>query len=207
MRATTGATAPATVADDMDRTVHAGGTDGTDGTDGLEPGHRSGGARLAGVALIVVAAAFLAGSCWVFWSAGRGDEADLARERDQVMRAAAQQIATLNSMDAGNVDESLRRWLDVSTGPLHDELGRTRVQSRQQIQASGTGATGTVVGAAVTSLDRRAGSARLIASVRIEITRPGVATTVQRKRYEAGLSRTESGWKLTSLTALAAGAR
>ncbi|MFC5748185.1 hypothetical protein [Actinomadura rugatobispora] len=162
---------------------------------------------LACWALVATAALFLAWSCWTFWDMRQGEEQDTARDRDRAVTAAKQQIAVLNSMDARHLDQSLQRWQDSSTGPLHDELKRTRADSRQKIQKAGTSATGTVSDAALTALDHRTGSARVIATVRIEITRTGAAPTVQRKRYDAALTRTAAGWKLKSLTALPANAR
>ncbi|GAA2413427.1 hypothetical protein GCM10010191_23990 [Actinomadura vinacea] len=155
-------------------------------------------------ALVAAAALFLGWACWQFWDLRQGADQDMARDRDRAVVAAKQQIAELNSMDAKRIDQSLQRWQDSSTGALHEELKRTRADSRQKIQRAGTGATGTVSDAALTALDRRTGSARIIATVRIEITRPGAAPTVQRKRFDAALTRTAAGWKLKSLTALPA---
>ncbi|WP_395109276.1 hypothetical protein [Actinomadura sp. SCN-SB] len=169
-----------------------------------EPSRR--GTRLAW-ALVLAAAVFLGWSCWTYWDLRQGETQDMARDRDRVVIAAKQQIAALNTMDAKRIDQGLQSWLDASTGPLHDELRRTRDESRRSVQRSGTSATGTVSDAALTALDRRAGTARVIATVRIEITRPGAAATVQRRRYDAALTRTAEGWKLKSLTSLPAGTR
>jgi Mce-associated membrane protein len=178
---------------------------GGEGQDGRGPGRRW--PLIASWALLVASAVFLSWSCWMFVDMRLGGAQDMARDRDRAMTAAKQQIAALNTMDARRVDQGLRSWLDASTGPLHDELKRTAGRNRQQIQRSGTSATGTVSDAALTALDRRAGTARVIATVRIEISRPGAATTVQRKRFDAALTRTAEGWKLKSLTALPAGTR
>jgi Mce-associated membrane protein len=157
--------------------------------------------------LVVAAALFLGWACWSFWDMRQGDVQDMARDRDRVMVAAKQQLAALNTMDAKRVDQGLQSWLDASTGALQDELKRTRAENRQRIQRAGTSATGTVSDAAVTALDRRAGTARVIATVRIEISRPGAAATVQRNRYDVALTRTAGGWRLKSLTALPANTR
>ncbi|MFB4317886.1 hypothetical protein [Actinomadura sp. 21ATH] len=157
--------------------------------------------------LLALSIAFLGWSCWTFWDMRQGEPQDMARDRDQAVTAAKNQLAALNTMDAKRVDQGLQSWLDSSTGPLHDELKRTRPESRQKIQKAATTANGKVVDAALTALDRRSGSARIIATVRIEVTRPGAAPTVERKRYDAALARTAAGWKLKSLTALPANAR
>jgi Mce-associated membrane protein len=151
-------------------------------------------AALACWALVAAAALFLAWSCWTFFDMRQGAQQDTARDRDRAVTAARQQLAVLNSMDARHIDQSLQRWQDSSTGALHDELKRTRADSRTKIQKAGTSAVGTVSDAALTALDHRTGSARIIA-------------TVQRKRYDAALTRTAAGWKIKSLTALPANAR
>ncbi|MFD0684253.1 hypothetical protein [Actinomadura fibrosa] len=164
---------------------------------------------LIGWAAVLAAACFLAWSSWTVWRDGGGDGGPSGpeRDRDLVLRAARQQIAVLNTMDCDHVDDGLRAWLDVSTGPLHDQLRRDEPQNRTKIAQSRTGATATVTGAAVTSLDARAGQAKVIASVHVTLTLRGGAPTLQRKRFEAGLARTPAGWRLQSLTAIPAGAR
>jgi Mce-associated membrane protein len=176
-------------------------SDETTGRVTRPPGTRRPPGRWAGRALIAVAVVFLGWSGWTAWQAGP-DGQDGGRDRDLVLRAGQQQIAALNSMDDTRVDAGLQRWLDASTGPLHDQLRRDLAPSRQRIQQARTSAVGTVVDAAVTALDVRAGSAQIIASVRIQLTPHGGTAGLQRKRYEAGLWRTPGGWKLKSLTAI-----
>ena len=100
-----------------------------------EPRHRM--AWLAW-ALVLAAALFLGWACWSFWDMRQGDTQDLARDRDRAMIAAKQQLAALNTMDAKRIDQGLQNWLDASTGPLHDELKRTRPQSRQPLNSGWT---------------------------------------------------------------------
>ncbi|RAY11025.1 hypothetical protein DPM19_32500 [Actinomadura craniellae] len=163
--------------------------------------------RYAGPVLIGLAALLLAWAGWSYWQAGNSPEAESGHDRDLALSAGKQQIAALNSMDHARVDAGLRQWLNASTGPLHDQLRRDSAQSRQRILQARTSAEGSVTAAALTELDGRAGTAQVIASVEIRLTPQAGAPSVQRKRYEAGLSRTPGGWKLTSLTAIPAGAR
>ncbi|MFI0351205.1 hypothetical protein [Actinomadura sp. 9N407] len=160
-------------------------------------------ARLA----IVAALAFLAWSGWTYSQAEQADGDDIGQARDLVLRTGQRQVAVLNSMTWTQSDAGLRQWQDVSTGPLRERLVREAPGSEQQIVKARTTATATVDDAALTALDVRAGSARLIATVQIRLTPPNGAPAVQRKRYEAGLARTPGGWKLTSLTAIPVSAR
>ncbi|SEG17585.1 Mce-associated membrane protein [Thermomonospora echinospora] len=159
--------------------------------------------RAAGRLILAAAVAFAGWGGWSYWQAGRDEAVDFGKTRDEVLAAGRQAVADLNTMDATQVDQSLRRWLDASTGPLREELTRARDRNRQQVQQSRTSARGTVTDAAVLQLDPRAGTAQLIAMVRVEITpASGAGASTDRKRFEAGLARTPDGWKLRSLTAI-----
>nr|WP_202447427.1 hypothetical protein [Streptomyces sp. SID5468] len=141
-----------------------------------------------------------------WYAAARTDSAlSYGTARDAVLAAARLQITRLGSVDAGHVDAGLGQWLDATTGPLHDQLGRTRASDAAGLRKSGNSARTTVTDAAVTELDDRAGTARAIATVTVRITpRDGTATT-DRKRFEAALARTPAGWKLTALSAVPVG--
>jgi Mce-associated membrane protein len=116
-------------------------------------------------------------------------------------------MAAHTPLDPAPVDGGLPAWLAASTGPLREQLERDRAQNRVKIGKSETSAAATVTGAAVTSLDVRAGKAKVIASVQVKLALRDGSPTLQRKRFEAGTARTPSGWRLESLTAIPAGAR
>jgi Mce-associated membrane protein len=149
--------------------------------------------RLTGGVVILAAAAFCAWSGWTYWQSGHSETARFAKARDEVRQAGRQEIATLNTLDPSRADAALHRWLDASTGPLREELRRTS----QQVTQARAGAQGTVTDLAVTELDARAGTARVIATVQVKL-----ATGADRKRFTATLSRTDGAWKLASLTAI-----
>ncbi|WP_142213543.1 hypothetical protein [Streptomyces sp. SLBN-118] len=133
-------------------------------------------------------------------------DADLtyAHSRDAALDAARRHITTLNTVDGSDVAASLRRWRDAADGPLADELRRTGAKGGKTLAQEGTTTQATVTDAALTSLDDRAGTAKAIATVRVEVTpRTGDATT-DRKRFEAALTRTGGAWRLSSLSAVAA---
>ncbi|GAA2106363.1 hypothetical protein [Actinomadura alba] len=152
-------------------------------------------------ALVLVAVGFAAWSGWSYLRIDR-DALDYAQARDEALADGRRRVMELNSMDGGRIDEGLRRWLDASTGLLHDELRRTSGESRRRLQSSRTSAEGTVTDAAVTALDTRAGTAQIIASVQIKVTPRNGKPSTERRRYEAGLLHTSTGWKLRSLTAV-----
>jgi Mce-associated membrane protein len=162
---------------------------------------------MIGWALVAAAVVFLAWSSWAVWRDGSGERSGPDRTRDAVLASAGRQIAALNTMDPAHVDAGLQAWLDASTGALREQLERDRAQNRVKIGQSETSAAATVTGAAVTSLDVRAGKAKVIASVQVKLALRDGSPTLQRKRFEAGTARTPSGWRLESLTAIPAGAR
>ena len=154
---------------------------------------------------IALSAAIIATAVWFLWPSDH--ENDATSERDLVARTAARQVAALNSMDSGQVDVSLSRWLEASTGSLHDQLQRDRPFARAKFVKAGTTASGTVTGLAVTDMDLHAGRATVLVAVRVKVT-SGTALdgSEQRKRYQAGMIRTRAGdWRVTSLIAVPAG--
>ncbi|MFI1091192.1 hypothetical protein [Streptomyces sp. NPDC020917] len=153
-----------------------------------------------------VAALLLGLAAWSY-ATTRGDDAlRFGKARDAALGAGRQDIARLNTVDAAHLDRDLGLWLDATTGPLHDQLTRTHSADADQLKASGTSTRGTVTDAAVTELDTRAGTAKVIATVQVRVTPKDGAATTDRKRFEAGLSRTGGSWKLTALTAVPVGA-
>ncbi|OAR23091.1 hypothetical protein A8W25_26605 [Streptomyces sp. ERV7] len=154
---------------------------------------------------LVFALALCGVSGWSYARArGDGDLA-YAHSRDAALADGRRHLARLNSLDARDVDKGLAAWLDATTGPLGDELRTTRDKSARILKEQGTTTRAEVTDAALTELDDRSGTARLIATVRIEAQPRTGGPTTDRKRFEAGLTRTGGGWKLASLTAVAVG--
>jgi Mce-associated membrane protein len=106
-------------------------------------------------------------------------------------------LTTLDASTRQRAERGVRAWRAVSTGPLREELGRAGAES-------GASARGTVTEAAVTALDPRTGTAKLIVTVRVEVTSAGSSRpAVDRKRLEAVLARTgEAEWKVRALSAV-----
>ncbi|MFF2329466.1 MULTISPECIES: hypothetical protein [unclassified Streptomyces] len=167
------------------------------------------GRRLGGWAAVLAAVLFCAFGGWSYAQARGDDTLAYAKSRDAALAAGKHHLARLNSLngkDDASVDAGLGQWLDVSTGPLHDQLKRTRGKDAEELKKSGSTARGTVTDAALTALDERTGTAELIATVDVRVTpRTGEAGT-ERKRFEATLARTADGWKIKALTAIPVGA-
>ncbi|WP_437089180.1 hypothetical protein [Streptomyces hundungensis] len=148
------------------------------------------------VAALTVSALFAAFGGWRYLQARDDSSVAYATSRDAALAAGRTRITALSTLDAAHPDATLRGWLDASTGPLHDELRRAGAGKPT------TSARGEVTDAAVTQLDDRSGTAKLIATVRVRLTPAGGAATDDRKRLEAALERTEAGWKVKALSAV-----
>ncbi|MFJ6615211.1 hypothetical protein ACIQPT_33610 [Streptomyces sp. NPDC091289] len=164
--------------------------------------------RRAGWAVLLVAALLCGLGAWSYGQA-RGDRTlSYAKARDTALTEGKRHLAALNSLDGENakrVDAGLRAWLDSSTGPLHDQLKRTRKADAKSLTTAGDTARGKVTSAALTALDERTGTAELIATVDVEVTPRTGAPGTQRKRFTATLARTADGWKVKALTAIGTG--
>jgi Mce-associated membrane protein len=158
--------------------------------------------RIVAWAAVIVTAGFAGWACWSYVAAARDGDRAFGQARDEVVAVGRARVATLNTMDYQHAEDGFARWLDASTGPLHGELERGRDANLKQIKQARASAVATVTGAAVTELDRRAGTAELLASVEIRLTPAGAAETVQRNRYRVSMSRTDEGWKVSTLSAI-----
>ncbi|MFE6666241.1 hypothetical protein ACFVFH_22125 [Streptomyces sp. NPDC057697] len=163
---------------------------------------------LTGWAVLLAAVLVCALGGWSYARARGDDSLAYAKHRDTALADGRHRLAVLNSLDAkdsGTVDSGLAAWLDSSTGPLRDQLGRTRDKDAKELTKSGATARGKVTDAALTALDERTGTAEMIATVDVEVTpRTGKGGT-ERKRFEATLARTADGWKVKALTAIPVG--
>ncbi|MFJ2022434.1 hypothetical protein ACIODW_01305 [Streptomyces sp. NPDC087897] len=161
--------------------------------------------HLGGWAVLLAAALVCGLGAWSYEQA-RGDSSlSYAKARDTALAEGRRHLATLNSLDgtdAKRVDTGLRAWLDSSTGPLHDQLERTRKADAKSLTTAGDTAEGKVTSAALTALDERTGTAELIATVDVQVTPRSGAAGTQRKRFGATLARTADGWKVKALTAI-----
>jgi Mce-associated membrane protein len=157
-------------------------------------------------ALVVLAAGFAAFFGWSWWSNAHDESLQFSRDRDEVLRMGQQEVINFNTLDYRNVDAGLNQWLDSSTGQLHDDITRGRDDSKKRIQDAKTTTSAKVVDAAVTELDDRAGTAKVIALVDTVVTPEGGQATTKRNEFQAALTRTPAGWKISALGPVPVGA-
>ena len=95
----------------------------------------------------------------------------------------------------------------MSTGGLRDELAATDAQTRKALTDGGTVATGRVLDVAVSELDTRAGTAKLLVVVEISTAKDGSPPVEKRNRFLAGMSRVDGEWKLSAMDQVPLGAQ
>lgn len=158
---------------------------------------------LAALAVFAVVAAGVTG--WLWYSASQDGRLAYAHTRDDVLRAGETEVVTWNSMDYHDVNKYLDRWQQASTGQLLDAFTKSRGDTAKQLTDGKSMATSRVLGSAVTEVDDHAGKAQLMASIEMTSTPDGGKPSVSRLRYDAELTRTDQGWKLSSLQQVPAG--
>ncbi|MQS38732.1 hypothetical protein [Streptomyces katsurahamanus] len=151
-------------------------------------------ARRTGSTALALALLFCALAGWSYAHTRGDDSLAYAADRDRALADGTRRIAQLTGFDSGDPGLTRRRWLSAATGPLHDELNRSKPKSGPTARAS-------VTAAALTALDARAGTAVMIATVRVTL-KPGGS---ERKRLDATLARTPDGWKVEALSAVPVG--
>lgn len=144
------------------------------------------------VALAAVAALFFGGR----WVLDLNDEGlALAADREAVLVDARQAAINLNTLDYRNVAPGLDLWEQTSTGTLLDEFRANRAEYEQVVTQAKRTTVATVPDAAVAELDVRAGTARVLLAVDVEVHPEGQDPVVTRQRLELEMTRTDQGWK------------
>ncbi|MEQ3550536.1 hypothetical protein WIS52_08655 [Pseudonocardia nematodicida] len=157
-------------------------------------------ARLLPVAAVVAAVAALAlGALWLV--ALQSDSVQVAQARDEALRDARQAVINLNTLDHTDAERGLDLWIQSSAGSVRDEFVGNRDAYAQLVTERGRSTSAEVTDAAVTAVDPRAGTARVLLGVDVtDAADDGSAVT--RQRLEVGMVRTDDGWKVDGLDPL-----
>lgn len=158
-------------------------------------------ARALPVASIVAAVlALVFGALWLF--ALNSDSVQVAQARDEALRDARQAVINLNTLDHTDAAAGLDLWIQSSAGSVRDEFVKNRDAYAQLVTEQKRTTTAKVADAAVSEVDPRAGTARVLAGVDVTVTPEGGEPTETRQRLELGMTRTEDGWKIDALEPL-----
>ena len=154
--------------------------------------------------LLAVAVVFAAWAGLSWLTAPRASA--IAQARDEALREGEQAVLNFNTLSYRTVGQGLKLWEQSSTGALHTEIAAGRSAFEQQIKRAKSITTAKILDTALTAINVRAGRATIIVAMQITVTPAhGVAATKQ-SRQEAVLTRTPSGWKLSSLEQAPVGA-
>ena len=158
------------------------------------------------IALVVVAAGFAGWTGWSWYQAEHSGSVAGARVRDQVLREGQQAVQNFNTLDYRHLDQGLNLWESSSTGTLQREIASGRTQFEQQIRKARTVTSATVLEAALTSLDQQTHRANIIVALQITVKPPAGSPSTKQSRLQGTLQQTSSGWKLSALGQVPAGA-
>jgi Mce-associated membrane protein len=154
-------------------------------------------------AVAVLAVAFAAWSGFSLYQAESASNRGYGELREGAVTAARQSVATLTTVRKTSPETDLRRWLDCTTGVMHQDLAKNQAQTLQQLRQASASAVGTVTAAAIQKLDDR--SATLLATVSLQIIPDTGSQTSERHRYRVVLSNETGGWKVSLLSAVPGG--
>jgi Mce-associated membrane protein len=155
-------------------------------------------------ALLAAAVVFAAWAGWSWLTAPRASAA--AAVRDQALRAGEQAVLNFNTLDYRTVDQGLNLWEQSSTGTLHAEIAAGRSAFAKQITQAKSVTSAKILDAALTRLNAGAGTASIIVAMQITVTTGKASAATKQSRQEGVLTRTRSGWKLSSLEQVPVGA-
>lgn len=151
-------------------------------------------AALAGLAVL---AAVAGAALW--WQAATDPVVDVAQTRDVALDAGSRALVELNTIASDDADAAVGRWERGATGPLLEQLQKQREQNVAAARVAKTTASARLLRAAVTELDPKAGTGRVIAALEVRVTTADGQVATKRSRLDAVLARTPDGWKLTAV--------
>ena len=150
------------------------------------------------IALAVIAAGFAA-FFGISWAGATGTDSDVRQAREEVAAVGGAAVATLTSLDHNAVDETYQKFLDVSTGAVHDDYAKNQDSFKQRIRDSKVVTTAAVRETAVTDVNLQRKTAQILVVVDTTVKEVDKDPTTKRLRIEAALDQTDDGWKVTVL--------
>lgn len=119
------------------------------------------------------------------------------------LKQGEQDMQAFNTLSYQDLAGGLKRWQGASTGVLRKETTSGWPTFAKQVTKAKTVTTATILDAAITSLQKN--TAGIIAAVQITVTPAKGSAATKRNRLEGTLSKTSSGWKLSSLSVVPVG--
>jgi Mce-associated membrane protein len=134
------------------------------------PAHRGLVALIAAVTLLVAAGVLGGGVAWM-WGQQRQQEAQLARDQ-RFVDTASQLVVNMFSYNQDDIDNSVNRFVEGTSGPLRDMLSQdNNVENLKAIFRDTHASSEAVInGAALEKIDEIGGNASVLVSARVTVT-------------------------------------
>jgi Mce-associated membrane protein len=134
------------------------------------PAHRGLVALIAAVTLLVAAGVLGGGVAWM-WGQQRKQEAQLARDQ-RFVDTASQLVVNMFSYNQDDIDNSVNRFVEGTSGPLRDMLSQdNNVENLKAIFRDTHASSEAVInGAALEKIDEIGGNASVLVSARVTVT-------------------------------------
>jgi Mce-associated membrane protein len=149
------------------------------------------------VTVIAVLCAAWFGGSWLI-AANSGSLA-YSRTRDTVLEAAEQEVVNLNTLNYHHARQDLQLWLASSTASLRSDLAQNLQQEVQITEHDKLITNAMILDGAVTRLDAGEGTASVMVALTFTVTVSGGAPATKFQSELGQLTKTSSGWKLSSL--------
>ncbi|MEC3976480.1 hypothetical protein [Amycolatopsis sp. H20-H5] len=152
-----------------------------------------GGAAFALAALI---AAAIFGIQW--WVAAGDGNYDLAKSRDDVVRAGGTAIKAYTEVNYEDLDGFFNRQKALSDQAMNDQLTKAEPTYRKALADAKTKVVTTIQDIAVEELDDHEGKASFLAAITTQVTQPTGSAT-KSLRLEISMSRVGQDWKVSGI--------
>ncbi len=121
------------------------------------------------------------------------------------MTAGQDGMIVFNTVDYRRAEENLDGWASASTSPLQEKVRQERTQITKTITDAKTVNTARLIQSGLNTFDHSAGTAKVIVVIEIRSVPDGQPATTERTRLTGDVTRTASGWKLSSIQAVPVG--
>ncbi|WET80253.1 hypothetical protein P3102_03100 [Amycolatopsis sp. QT-25] len=150
----------------------------------------------AAFALAAFVAAVIFGVMWAVAEAD--DNADLARSRDEVIKAGGTAIKAYTEVDFENLNDFFERQKAVSDDKMAEQLKQLEPTYRKALGDAKTKVVTTIQDIAVEELDDHEGKASFLAAISTQVTQGDKASS-KALRLEVSMTRVGDEWKLSGI--------
>jgi Mce-associated membrane protein len=156
---------------------------------------------LAGACVLLVAAVAAAAVFGGLWaSASLGGDAHYSQVRNHVLQVAKGAAVNFTSVDYRHVDQYKKHAEESTTGTLHKTLDKSIGNYTDKLSKAKLVVRGSVMQAALSTLDTHTGKASALVVLKTVTTRAGKKPSTQRLPMTLKLTRVDSGdWKVSGL--------